>query len=488
MAIKILRGPTYFVMKVPAYGDYSSYIWSFVSRNVTDYEFDPKIKRYKFARNYIRYDKASQYMYLPIEMLPLMQTYLEYGHLESEIGVLPASPTRDIELEIKPQFKDRTEKQTNAISYLINDPSPRRGLQLQTGVGKTYCSIRAIVGLHKAALIITSGLTEQWISEVQNFTNIGENEDDIYTLKEYTSLMRLFRSGRKPKVFVASLETLRAYMHGEGKYANLPCNFQEFFPHFGIGTKVMDEVHMNFHTTTQIDLRTRIPNNIYLTATFTKSDAGTKKIFDIIYPEKMRFGANDYKKYVIAYFIGYNLLISEKKCITPRGYSHARYEAQVMKTDRNFNFFYDQLILVMEMYFLPERKPGQKLLIFFHTIQMITLIVKRLKKQFPHLKVTEYIAETDEEVLNRYDIIVSTHKSCGTGKDIKKLKCVINTCSMKAEGLTIQVLGRLRELPGETPIYIDMYNAQMQSHIRHKDERFMIVAGKTLKINDFQLR
>ena len=85
-------------------------------------------------------------------------------------------------------------------------------------------------------------------------------------------------------------------------------------------------------------------------------------------------------------------------------------------------------------------------------------------------------------------MIVSTIKSCGTGRDIKGLKTCINTVSFGSEPLAAQVMGRLRQIPGEETIFVDMWNDEIPQHRYHITSRIEVYKNKAAKLYEFVLR
>ena len=80
----------------------------------------------------------------------------------------------------------------------------------------------------------------------------------------------------------------------------------------------------------------------------------------------------------------------------------------------------------------------------------------------------EYVGGTDDDVLKQYNIIATTAQRAGVGTDVKQLRTVINTISMKSEPLVRQLRGRLRKLPdGTTPLFIEITDEAINSQRIH---------------------
>jgi superfamily II DNA or RNA helicase len=352
--------------------------------------------------------------------------------------------------------------------------------------GKTYSATKALIRLGKVGMIVVSGLVEQWQESLCAQT---DGKDKIWIIKGIKSLTDLFKSDIMPEIFICSLETLRQYIAHKENYAELP-PYKEFIKYYGIGTKIIDEAHLNFHAGTLIDLAFNVQRNIYLTATFETGDKSLRRIFDTVYPLSMRYGAGDYDKYVNVTFYGFTGSVPEKRVVSQRGYSHSKYEQHMISKPILFHDWAERVLLpIMRIHYINKEYTDLKCLVFCATIEMVQAVVTRLKDEFPNKNVMSYVADDEECVLVDGDIIVSTHKSAGTGTDIAKLAVVVNTVSFKAPTTSKQVLGRIRKLKcaNTVPEYIDMVDLNLRSQMRHWKERSHILRSCALKYQELKL-
>lgn len=357
--------------------------------------------------------------------------------------------------------------------------------------GKTYCANRAWVNLGFATMIVVPGFIEQWTKAILEQTTAGNK---MYVVQGFESLGNLVTSTFQPSVIIWSLATLRNYINNDENYKLLNLPYSQFLVKYGIGTKIFDEVHLNFHALTQIDLYSNIANNIYLTATFATNNKTTKVIFDTIYPHDMRFGANEIDKYADTYFYSWTSDINERKVMTKRGYDKNKYEYQLMKKDSRFNGYMERVVIpLIRHHYLDIKRPGQKLLLFFALKVMITKVIDYLKTKLDSdLTIKPFIEKMTDDMIIDADIIVSNHSKCGTARDIKNLRTVINTVSTKAaDTLVTQVFGRLRKLKGEfaedTPIFVDTVDAAMQAQWRHYKERSGVYKSRSKTYTELKL-
>ena len=448
--------------------------WAPVIREITkqklsDYEFDPRWKRYKVSKRYLWYDNKSHRLYIPANVTPFIRDSLEnIGAPFKEVKEHLVEP-RKINVHMKEWFKPR-EKQIPVIKYLTGEKPYRKGLATYTGSGKTISSLAAMVQSGGASMICVSGLTSQWIRAIFEFTDA--KPEDVYEIKGFQSLFELLASDLKPAFIVCSLETIRMYVYRQGNYAELP-PYEKFLDYFGIRNKLFDEVHKCFHTTTMIDLHSNVLNNMYLTATFTSSSRSTLRVFNMIYPKEMQFNPDTLQRYLKGVAIMYYGNVPLRASKRMRGYFHAGIENYYLTHKRMLDNFY-KLILqpVIHSYYINYADEGEKCLIYFSKIDMIEWMVKTIQASYPEKKVIAFVGGVPDKAMEEADIGITNAKRAGTGCDIKGLRTVINTVSIQAEGLVIQLRGRLRRLEnGNQPVYVELIDKLNPSQMHHYEFR-----------------
>ena len=220
-------------------------------------------------------------------------------------------------------------------------------------------TIRAISELKLRALIVCEGnLQLQWKKEILDKSNL--KDDDIYIIQGAGSLVKLFKKKLQPKIFVASIDTLRSYIVNNNPPYNLIPSYQEFLELYGIGIKVIDEFHLNFSIITTIDLRSNVENNIYLSATPKRSSKQEERIFNLIFPEAVIEGRKTYEKYVKIYFYRYALEFRKQEDFnTVHGYSHVKYEQYIQDHSAVRQRFMDRVLVpLVNSHFVHKFKPG----------------------------------------------------------------------------------------------------------------------------------
>jgi superfamily II DNA or RNA helicase len=109
-----------------------------------------------------------------------------------------------------------------------------------------------------------------------------------------------------------------------------------------------------------------------------------------------------------------------------------------------------------------------KTLIFVPLIEAVELVVEKLKKDYPDKRTYPYHSKVPkdekDDAIRKGDIIVSTIKSCGTGRDIPGLRVVICAEPIASKVGIEQVIGRLRPYAeGKFTYYFDLMDISIPS-------------------------
>jgi superfamily II DNA or RNA helicase len=439
----------------------------FCKTKLTTIKQDRRSKQWIKDREYFIVEKGVSYT-LPQTFYKAFKERLNENRPDCKFHetLLPTT-SRDITFNINPSWKDK-DYQIPAINFLSESATQTRGLELRTGDGKTYCSIKSMWRMGHVTMIVVNGLVDQWVKEVAKITDMDLDDPRLYQIQGFDSLDKLFKSDLRPEVFVCSLGTMRKFRNHEGNYENLP-TYGEFVKEYKIGTRIVDEAHQCFHATTMMDLSGDVNINIYLTATFLTADAMLKRLFAAYFPNQMRYDGGVRNKYTDMYSYLYPGIIPTRKTMFMGQYSHGRFEKLMLWNKRKlFNRYVENLLIkLIVKHFIPIQREGKKLLIFCYLKNTAVEFQKRLKVRFPDMNVVTYLSHDPESHLTDGDIIISTPKGAGTGKDIKGLTTVINTVSYGAETLARQLFGRLREIPDFITEYIEIVDTNNTVQRRH---------------------
>lgn len=364
----------------------------------------------------------------------------------------------------------------------------------------TFMSIAALTRYCLVAMIVLPLLIPQWYKSIKQFTTCAGS--DIYVIQGFGSLKKLwemYREGYRPKIIIFATRTLLLYATAQNNYEGLP-SYQDFQRDFGIGVKIIDEVHLGFNTNVLIDLRSNIKHNIYLSATYGRSNQSGKRIFNTVFPPSVIYGTGRKKKYTVIYPVSYSLGMGatiEDKCRTPKGYNHARYENYILNIPELKNEYLHRVIpLALETFYYNRHQPEYRALVLCQTQKFATAVFTAIKqyslthpytdadKQEHKRSIGLFFSGTTKQDELSKDIVISTVKSCGTGMDLKGLICCINTVSFGSEVLAVQMAGRLREIPGEDTVFVDLWCRDVPSHHRHiyaREKEYANIAKQIIK-------
>lgn len=350
--------------------------------------------------------------------------------------------------------------QADATKFLLSverfagsDKYSQKGLNLDTGEGKTFATICNVINRQLRAMIIVDAikLKKQWMNEFMKFSSI--TEDRLFDIDSSDTMIKLMN---EPKldydVFFINHQTLSSYAKQYGWLA-----VRKFMIKLGIGIKVFDEAHLFFKNTLLIDFFSNCRFTIYLTATFGRSDKREAYLYNDAFANVYRFGEetstySDKVKHTIYIpaFFSSNIDIGELyRLTTNHGFSKDRYIEYVIKRDKGHWCLSNMLSLLDEAL---EREG--KVLVIGTTIDSCEEIKKKIEKRFgkdlPVDTVHSKQKKSFESVIDNNRVIVSTVKSVGKGLNIPKLRSIINLEPIASKIIFIQLLGRLRRYNPDT--------------------------------------
>lgn len=429
------------------------------------------------------------------------------------------------------------EKGVTDFSHLNVGPDPlyTRFLSLPTGDGKTFTALKAVETENTCCVIlIKPAFIDKWVSDLhETYEDItvddimvisGDDKKDkeealLYSnrlskksssdkLKALLELAAL--QGNKPdwKFTVISNKTFQNWLKlyekvgKEGLLARgYACTPDELFTWLGVGTLLMDEVHMDFHLNYWSFLYTHVRKSIALSATLFSDDAFIRRMHEVMFPKSQRYEGKLRRKHIQATAVRYRLRdVNGFQSVNPKTgmYSHYLFEESIMKRKDGTLGNYLGLIKarLQDRYFKhyrPNSKPPHKAIIYAASIDMCTCIATFLQEQYPHLKVGRYVEDDPYENLMESDIVVSTIGSAGTGMDIKGLTYVCLTVAVSSTVSNIQGYGRLREFPSGNvdfafdPMFDFFVCLDDQKHVDYALKKEEILQGRALSVKAVSL-
>ena len=323
----------------------------------------------------------------------------------------------------------------------------------------TYCVAAAITTLNRKAIIIVpnNGLKYQWMKDtfIGMFTYQKSQLMDIAGSQIIDDIME---DNIEPRdIYFVTHATLRNYMNEHGGYA-----LGQFFKKLKVEVKVYDESHMEFANIINIDHYTNTNRTWYLTATFDRSDKSESACFKRAFANVEDYGEIESHrlavKHVLYHVVNINSRPTRKemgKLMGWGGFTSIKYGRHAFFTDPKQTCY-----RVIEMLCDKVKDINGKTLIFTPLIESCDLVAEKLKKKFPEKRIAVYHSKADSDDRKHAfekDIIVTTIKSCGTGKDIKDLRTVISAEPYASKNIAAQAMGRLRNRPDKKDtLYFDI--------------------------------
>lgn len=393
------------------------------------------------------YDPSTEILYLPRS---LSIPYLENKFNTEALIHSGSDPIGRID-GLRLRYTPRDDVQKEALQFMLslgkyemNARHSMLSLNLQTGKGKTYCSITALSYLQMRSIIITNSneWLAQWKAFFLEYTDISS--DEIYYISGTPTLMKLFnRDISKYKVVLCTHSTLLSYANRNGWPA-----VHEFFKYMQFGVKLYDEAHLNFDNMFMIDCFSDTWLNYYVTATPSRSDDEENRIFTEYFKNVPSISLFNQEEDPHTSYVGirYNsnpnpMQISE--CKNPMGMDRNKYTSYLVGQEN----FYHMLRILLDK----AIRKGGKHLYYIGTNEAILIVRDWIYENYPELigQVGIYTTLTkSEDKRAQLDkmIILSTTKSAGAAVDIHGLvETVVLAEPFKSKVLAQQTFGRTRD-------------------------------------------
>lgn len=364
-----------------------------------------------------------------------------------------SDPAESMSREHSALYPPKDKLQEESIAFL-KGPEKQLALNLGTGRGKSFAVAAASSELGIKTMIITpnEGLKQQWIETYVKMCDYRPKQ--LINIAGGAIIDAIMEDMvDEADVYFVNHATLRNYMTEKGGY-----ELHKFFKKLGIGIKVYDESHQEFANILLIDFFSNTDRTWYLTATFDRSDKTESKCFKRAFNSVITFGEIESKatmrKHVVYHVVNVNSRISPQSRAKIMGYPGAtaasigRYAFMNDPSETAYK-------TILSCLKTTDKTEG-KTLIFIPIIDAVDMVAQRLKKDYPSKTVGVYhskVSPEEKETALKKDIIVTTIKSCGTGRDIPGLRVCICTESIASKVLAEQLIGRLRPYAPDKDTY-----------------------------------
>lgn len=438
--------------------------------------------KFKFKPIGYDYDEESKELIVPRGCN--LNTLEHIFNAQSEVIYVP-DPYDEISMRV--MTPPRNDDQKHGIAFLIGEGEylytkkySQLLLNFETGAGKTYITSAAMQFFRMKTLIVThtNNIKEQWIDTFLTKTDLSAS--DICIIKDSATIKRILKNKKSRifKVYLVTHSTLASYAKHNGWDA-----VHELFIYLRIGLKIIDEAHRMFANMMKIDFHTNCKKNIYLTATFNRSDYSENKLFKLCTANIVKYSKDQAKitrkhiQYLSVLYDSNPSLDDKASMFTMRKFNKSRYSQYLGTCDK----FFDVLKFIVE-YFI--NKEG-KMLILATTIDTCEIIKDIISKIYPSKSISLYhskIPKDEKEIAFDADIICSTPQSAGTGTDIRGLRVVINTECYSSQVTADQVSGRLREYnEKDYTYYIELVDSGFKSVYNMYERRLPLFKNKCVK-------
>lgn len=395
----------------------------------------------------IKYDDETKTLTVPrgIDIFYLENMFGEKAVVDKKCDPYDNTPP----MKIKYLPRDDVQKEAlrfmtgESVAYRHNKDYSQLSVNLNTGKGKTYCSIACATLMNMRSAIITSSINwlEQWKECILEYTDTTEKE--IYMISGSASIFRLLKKDiNQYKFILASHATLKSYAEKHG-YDKLT----ELFKFMRIGIKFYDEAHLHFDNMCMIDFHTNTYKTYYVTATPKRSNEDEDRIYQLYFKNIPGIDLFDedndpHTNYISIKYTSNPTPQEISMCKNQYGLDRNKYTNHVVYKDN----FYKMLHILLDIVL----NSNGKTLMYIGTNDAIMVVYNWIISNYPELYnnvgiYTSTITTNKEEQLDK-KLILSTTKSCGAAMDIKGLKnTMVLAEPFKSEVLARQTLGRTRD-------------------------------------------
>ncbi len=409
-------------------------------------------------------------------------------------------------LDSKFSLRDYQEPIVDFITLVDGDdriPKHLRAVVLQTGKGKTAIALAGIAKLGVRTAIVIKGMyVKKWIGDVEdaykNHKDAKWSKGDLIVIRGSEALIdtiELAKAGQlTAKVIIITNTTMQMFISDyeatNGRSEIYGCKPIELYELLGVGIRLIDEVHQDFHLNFKQDLYTHVALAISLSATLEPDDKFLDRMYKIAIPLVNRYSGAEYDAYISAVAVMYHMRDAHRfKCKRRGAYSHVLFEQNIMKDTKRLKAYLDLIATVAQAYYYRKREPRQSLIIFAATKEFCRLLTSHIKKTFPEYHTMCYIEGASYEEFLKADVVISTIKSAGTAVDKPGLRTAILTDALDTSQGNEQVKGRLRrmkEYPDVTPEFVYFCCVDIDKHRRYHERKMEKFAGKVLAHKEVQ--
>lgn len=392
--------------------------------------------------------------------------------------------------------------QAEIIDYIV-DEGKTKVVTLDPGRGKTFIALTAINLIEQRVFICIKAMyIEKWVGDIKVAFKLETNDlIVIQGINSFKKTIALAKAGLlEAKFIICSNMTFYGYLRDYEIYKNeiidvgYDCLPEDFYQTLGVGLRLIDEVHQDFHLNFRQDLYAHVPKTLSLSGTLESDDPFINRMYVTMFPPAERFRQHERDVYVAVEALVYRIPHVDNRINyinkSLKSYSHIKFEQSIMRNKVLLREYINMICDIVQKRFVNIKEDNQKMVIYHSTVEMCGLVATELAKRQAALTVSRYVSEDEYEDMLESDIIVSTLKSLGTAIDIPGLRVVLLTDALGSRQANLQVMGRLRRLkewPDTTPEFLYLVCEDIEKHKEYHRKKKEIFAGRVIRHEITQL-
>lgn len=426
---------------------------------------------------------------------------------EMEIHYREYCTPAESDIQLQPQFKDRDQQVRVVQEYLVNpEPSKRKMLPLPPGSGKSYLAMRQITILKcRACFIMRKGYIDKWLDDLPK--KLIYNPMDFMIVSGQEDLMALTHlavNGQlDAKVIMISNTTFMSYitlyetLDGDIKDVGYACYPDELLQYMGVGTRIIDEVHQDFHANCRIDMYTHVEWSLSMSGSYQNQDQFVTNMMEMVLPWLQRYHGWVDTPFIHSTAVMYRFEDPGKIQSTGfRGsYSHVRFEQSILKRASTRKNYVKMVSHYLDEMIQQDFREDDRAVLFVATVDMATYLRDELLKIYPAREIVRFCRTEKEDNLKvamEASWIITTLMSAGTNIDFANLRNVFLLVSVDADASNIQGFGRFRDnlRPGVFADFKYFNNSQNHKQMRYYRNKELLLkprAKTTKTINYYPL-
>jgi hypothetical protein len=432
----------------------------------------------------------------------LFDSFIEHltnsGVNKTHINVeqLPIPVGEKMPIQLKPMWIAK-DYQIPLIEQMSDeqDPYHSRFLHLQTGRGKTFIALTALSkNFKRTIIVIKPGYIYKWVEDITKTFYLEPK--DIMVIEGGPSLRKFLKLATEGAItqhfIIMSNRTLAVWFKNYEKFGSntlkdyciLP---EDMYETVGAGRRLIDELHQDFHLNVKQDHYTNVERSFELTATLLSDDPFMKKMYEIPYPGIKQIKPDKLVKYINAYSFLYDLnkdTVVNTEEYGKESYSHMAFERSILRNKRLLENYMSIIHQACNLVYFRDYKDGNKMVVFASSIEMCTVIRNYLRSKYKDLTIERYAEDDPVENLIDSDIRVTTIGSGGTAHDISNLTATVLTISLDSIKSNIQILGRLRQIPGKQTRLAYLACNSIAKHMTYHEKKIALLNERAATLNN----